>query len=91
VHKFGSLKLQLPPNIERTKLLDEPRRHILLKRLTDMPDGDRLCHGDFPPDQRVGPSLGPRGDRLAWRVQGEPGADVCRSYLLLKLHAEENC
>jgi hypothetical protein len=43
----------------------------------------------LPPHQRLGANLAARGDRLARRVLWDPGADVCRSYLLLKLHAKD--
>jgi Ser/Thr protein kinase RdoA (MazF antagonist) len=52
--QFGSLKSRLAANIAATRLLDEPLKQILLSRLADMPDGDRLCHGDFHPINVLG-------------------------------------
>jgi Ser/Thr protein kinase RdoA (MazF antagonist) len=86
--QFGSLKLRLATNFAQTNLLDEARKGALLTRLADMPEGDRLCHGDFHPINVLGevsPLL-----VIDWpdACRGDPAADVCRSYLLLKLHAE---
>jgi hypothetical protein len=47
--QLASLKVRLAANIAATTLLDEPQRHRLLTGVADMPDGDRLCHGDFHP------------------------------------------
>jgi aminoglycoside phosphotransferase (APT) family kinase protein len=52
--QFGSLKSRLATNIAGTRLLDEPLKQILLGRLAGMPDGDRLCHGDFHPINVLG-------------------------------------
>jgi aminoglycoside phosphotransferase (APT) family kinase protein len=77
--QFGSLKSKLATNIAGTEFLDEPRRQILLRRLADMPDGDRLCHGDFHPinvlDQNSGPIVIDWPDACC----GDRAADVCRS------------
>ncbi len=58
-HEFRSLKVRLATNIARAKLLDEPRKQLLLGRLADMPDGDRLCHGDFHPINVMGEASQP--------------------------------
>ena len=47
--QLGSLKSRLATNIAGPGFLDEPLKQILLGRLADMPDGDRLFHGDFHP------------------------------------------
>jgi Ser/Thr protein kinase RdoA (MazF antagonist) len=84
-----SLKSKLATNIAGTGLLDEPLRQILLGRLADMPDGDRLCHGDFHPINVLGQDSQPMVIDWPDACRGDPAADVCRSYLLLKLHAED--
>lgn len=87
--QFGSLKSKLATNIAGTELLDEPRRQILLGRLAHMPDGDRLCHSDFHPINVLGQNSQPIVIDWPDACCGEPAADVCRSYLLLKLHAKD--
>jgi aminoglycoside phosphotransferase (APT) family kinase protein len=86
--EIDGLKSRLATRIAGTKLLDEPRKQILLGRLAGMPDGDRLCHGDFHPINVLGQNSLPMVIDWADASCGEPAADVCRSYLLVKLHAE---
>jgi Ser/Thr protein kinase RdoA (MazF antagonist) len=87
--QFGSLKSRLATNIAGTGFLDEPLKQILLGRLADMPDGDRLCHGDFHPTNVLGQNSLPMVIDWPDACGGDPAADVCRSYLLLKLRAED--
>ena len=87
--QLGSLKIRLATNIARTELLDEPRKQLLLGGLADMPEGGRLCHGDFHPINVLGELSQPVVIDWPDACRGDPAADVCRSYLLLKLHAEE--
>src|SRR5262249_32628795 len=56
----------------------------LLKRLSDLPDGDRLCHGDFHFANVVGePGNASIIDWPSAR-RGHPAADVCQSWLLMQ-------
>jgi hypothetical protein len=52
--QLGCLKSGLATRIAGTGRLDEPLKQILLDRLAGMPDGDRLCHGDFHPVNVLG-------------------------------------
>jgi aminoglycoside phosphotransferase (APT) family kinase protein len=81
---FPGFKARLAANIESVTVLNASRRRFLLSRLAAMPDGDRLCHGDFHPFNIVGP-LG-AGVIVDWLNAGcgEPAADVCRSYVLIR-------
>jgi thiamine kinase-like enzyme len=54
-----------------------------------MPDGDRLCHGDFHPINVLGEVSRPVVIDWPDARRGDPAADVCRSYLLLRLHAAD--
>jgi len=87
--QFGRLKSRLATSIARAPLLDEQQKQILLARLADMPEGDRLCHGDFHPINVLGQTSQPMVIDWPDACCGDPAADVCRSYLLLKLHAED--
>jgi aminoglycoside phosphotransferase (APT) family kinase protein len=61
----------------------------LLDNLTALPDGDRLCHGDFHPWNILGwPS---RLSVIDWMAasRGNSAADVCRSYVLMRSIAPE--
>ena len=87
--QFTDLKVRLENNITATGLLDEPRKRDLLNRIADLPDGDRLCHGDFHPMNILGDISKPVIIDWPDARRGDPAADVCRSYLLMKLHAGE--
>jgi hypothetical protein len=86
---FTSLKLRLAGRIGETKHLDEARRQSLLAGLAAMPDGDRLCHGDFHPLNILGDGEQPCVIDWPDACRGDPAADLCRSYVLLTLHAPE--
>jgi tRNA A-37 threonylcarbamoyl transferase component Bud32 len=87
--QFASLKVRLAANIAATKLLGECRKRELLAGIADMPDGDRLCHGDFHPMNILGDVSQPVIIDWPDARRGDPAADVCRSYLLMRLHAAE--
>jgi len=86
---LGSLKSGLATNIARTSHLDEACRQSLLLSLAERPDGDRLCHGDFHPMNVLGDAARPIVIDWPDARRGDPAADVCRSYLIMKLHAED--
>jgi hypothetical protein len=88
-NQFGSLNGWLATSITRAMPLDEPRKRILLSGLKDMPDGDRLCHGDFHPMNVLGDASQPIVIDWPNACHGDPAGDVCRSYLISSLHADE--
>jgi aminoglycoside phosphotransferase (APT) family kinase protein len=88
-NQFNSLKAWLATDIARTMLLDEPRKQVLLSGLAKRPDGNRLCHGDFHPMNVLGEASRPIVIDWPNACCGDPAGDVCRSYLILKLHADE--
>jgi aminoglycoside phosphotransferase (APT) family kinase protein len=70
--------------IERAPDLPETTRRSAIEQLQRLPEGDRLCHGDFHPDNVV---LSRRGFVvLDWVTAtcGVPAADVARTLLLLR-------
>lgn len=82
-HGLSSLKARLSTNIRRADALDAAARDRLLAQLQALPDGDRLCHGDFHPWNIHGACDTPIV--LDWMdaCAGDPAADVCRTYVLL--------
>src|SRR5690606_12106016 len=63
-------------------------RQAALDRLTRLSTGaQRLCHGDFHPANILGPPEAPQVIDWVDATSGEPLADLCRSHLLLSLHA----
>jgi aminoglycoside phosphotransferase (APT) family kinase protein len=86
---LADLKAKLAANIRQAKMLGETRQNALLDGLAMLPQGDRLCHGDFHPMNIMGP---PGRELLVdWldASRGEPAADVCRSYVLIRSFAPE--
>ena len=86
---FPNLKLRLAANIARAPNIGETRRRSMLAKQADLPDGDRLCHGDFHPLNVLGDAVAPMVIDWPDATCGDPAADCCRSYLILKLHAED--
>lgn len=80
--RLGSLKQKLALEIGRAALLSLPESRALLSYLAELPDGDRLCHGDFHPGNIMGSSDEPFVVDWVDATQGAPEADACRSYLL---------
>jgi aminoglycoside phosphotransferase (APT) family kinase protein len=69
----------------RSDLLPADVRGIAQRRLDDLPDGDRICHGDFHPA-----NLLPGGDghvAIDWTnaARGDPSADVARTRIIIRL------
>ena len=87
--QFAGLKVRLAANIAATERLDEQRKENLLAAIADTPEGDRLCHGDFHPRNILGEAAEPIIIDWPDARCGDPAADVCRSWLLMKLHAAE--
>ncbi len=87
--QLPSLKAKLAANIRQQTILSETRKNALLNGLAALPEGDRLCHGDFHPLNIVGP-LG-QALLVDWldAGRGEPAADVCRSNVLMRPVAPE--
>jgi thiamine kinase len=80
---ISSTHRRLEQKIRDAKPLPENLRDAALKALETMPDGDRLCHGDFHPGNillgRSGPVI------IDWIDSsiGSPLADVARTSIML--------
>lgn len=81
-----NLKQRLAGRIDRADRLTRTLRDDLLARLAAMPDGDRLCHGDFHPFNILG--LDEHARVIDWldATRGDPVADVCRTYVLISAY-----
>lgn len=85
--RLASLTPRLAANIAKSDCIEVTRKRALASGLAEMPDGDRVCHGDFHPLNILGGLSEPIVIDWADASRGAPAADVCRSYLLLRLHA----
>lgn len=77
------LKTRLAGQIGRAALLSEAERQAALDRLAALPDGDRVCHGDFHPFNVMVDGETPTIIDWLDATCGPPAADVARSYLLV--------
>jgi aminoglycoside phosphotransferase (APT) family kinase protein len=87
--RLADMTTRLASNICDAATLDPVLRTTLLQRLRGFVGGDRLCHGDFHPENIIGEPA--EANVIDWldASRGDPAADVCRSYLLLHLHAPD--
>ncbi|MFC1975201.1 phosphotransferase family protein [Chloroflexota bacterium] len=83
IPEVPSQRQLLPPVIRRITVLPPDLKEATLKALDEMPDGDRLSHGDFHPYNVL---MSPRGPVVIdWNNAhiGNPLEDVARSTLIL--------
>ncbi|GLQ08330.1 aminoglycoside phosphotransferase [Devosia yakushimensis] len=78
-----SYKARLTAAIGQAEGLEAVEQAGLMQRLAALPDGDRLCHGDFHPANIIGSLEHPVIVDWPDARSGPPAADVGRSYLLL--------
>jgi uncharacterized protein (TIGR02172 family) len=84
--KFGVYKEQLRRGIIAAPMLTMEEKTVILEQLEKLPEGTKLCHGDFHPDNVL-------LDEEAWIIDwmtgitGNPAADAARSVLLLSMGA----
>lgn len=83
---LAGYKARLARNLGAASLLSDADRVRLLDRLEALPDGDRLCHGDFHPANIIGSLEAPTIIDWLDASQGPPEADACRTYLLALNH-----
>lgn len=82
----GGQKKLLARNIAAAPMLNEDEKSQILEQLALLPEGKKLCHGDFHPDNVL------MDDKLwviDWMtgVSGNPAADVARSYIMFSIGA----
>lgn len=80
-----ALKQRLHQTIETSPLVPHELKAPALAALDVLPDGDRLCHGDFHPGNVI--MDGDRPVVIDWTAvrRGDPAADVARTLLMLRL------
>ncbi len=85
---LAPLKVRLARKIAATDLSD-PVKYRLRDKLSRLPAGDRVLHGDFHPYNILGSLDGAVVVDWLDATQGPPAADVCRSWLLLQAVSRE--
>jgi aminoglycoside phosphotransferase (APT) family kinase protein len=82
VKGMPSQRQRLEERIDGVAILSRGVRDALIRTLHDMPDGDRLCHGDFHPDNVLLDADGPTIIDWADATRGNPWADVAQTTVL---------
>ena len=82
---FVGLRESLQETIEHVDELSPRLRSGVLSLLARLPDGKKLCHFDFHPDQVMMTSIGPVIIDWITACRGDPLADVARTCVLLSV------
>jgi uncharacterized protein (TIGR02172 family) len=90
IHSIEDIQVEMPQQKElfasvlpRIEVLPSDLRDAIMKALEEMPDGDRICHGDYHPYNII---QSPRGSIVIdWNNShlGDPLEDVARTKLIL--------
>ncbi|HEV8575073.1 MAG TPA: aminoglycoside phosphotransferase family protein [Dehalococcoidia bacterium] len=80
-----SLRERLRRNITSAAELPDDLREFALRALEKLPDGDRLCHGDFHPGNILETKEGPIVIDWTNATCGDPDADFARTLLMIRI------
>lgn len=86
IHSYEIVDLPLQRQRLKEKIpamLPQALQGVVLNALTTLPDGKRLCHGDFHPNNVLLTERGPIIVDWINATQGDPLADVARTSLLI--------
>jgi aminoglycoside phosphotransferase (APT) family kinase protein len=87
VQELPSQRQHLTNLIQKASPVPPERTAAALTALNQLPDGSRLCHGDYHPDNVLMSPNGPVIIDWAGATSGNPIADVARTSLLLRVGA----
>ena len=79
--KLSSLKDYIKRSVNGLDVIDDVKKYELLTRLSTLPEKNMLCHGDFSPDNIIVNHDGVYIVDWLKAKQGNPYADVARTYL----------
>jgi len=79
------LRERLRRNITSARELPDDLRQFALEALDKLPDGDRLCHGDFHPGNLLQTKEGPIVIDWTNATRGDPDADFARTLLMIRI------
>ena len=85
--ELPSQRQRLKHRIRRTEALSDGTKRIVLSILDGLPDDERLCHGDFHPDNILMTAQGPIIVDWMDATRGNPLSDVARTSLLFRVAA----
>lgn len=81
---FPSQHERIQRNLETSTFLAGDLKKRLLQRLEALPDGDKLCHGDFHPENIILTAQGPLIIDWEGCMRGNPSADVAVTRLWIR-------
>ena len=81
---FPSQQERIQRNLETSTFLPADLKKRLLQRLAALPDGDKLCHGDFHPENIILAAQGPLIIDWEGCMRGNPSADVAVTRLWMR-------
>lgn len=81
--ELPSFRQQMVQSIQEAVVLSEPQRQRALQKAEQLPDGDRLCHGDFHLSNIILTPDGPVVIDWFCAGKGHPAADMTRTYIIL--------
>lgn len=84
--ELPALRQTLADRLESPHLSSDAISYVR-DRLAELPDGDRLCHGDFHPGNVIADPDGMVLIDWANATRGDPSADLARTMLVLRLGA----
>jgi aminoglycoside phosphotransferase (APT) family kinase protein len=79
------LRARLKQRITSDTELPARLRRFALEALEPLPDGDRLCHGDFHPGNILETKEGPIVIDWTNATRGDPDADFARTLLMIRI------
>ena len=82
--KFPSQRQRIQHNLYTSALLTGDQKQGLLRRLDSLPDGDKLCHGDFHPENILLTAGGPQIIDWEGCMCGSPSGDVAVTRLWVR-------
>ena len=83
--ELRNLKDALKGRIESSERVPGEVARQAVEALAGLPDGDRLCHGDFHPGNIIKTDGKPVVIDWTGVMRGDPAADVCRTDLMTRL------
>jgi Ser/Thr protein kinase RdoA (MazF antagonist) len=78
------VKDKLRGDIARAEHLTEAEKTLVNNYMDGLPEGNRLCHFDFHPDNVILTDKGPITIDWMTACKGEPVADAARTFIMLK-------
>jgi uncharacterized protein (TIGR02172 family) len=88
IEGLPSYRERLEFDIRKVSLVSDEMREKVLARLKGLPEGSKLCHGDYHPGNVLITSRGPVVIDWMTACCGNPWTDVARTHMILNIGAK---